>query len=251
MPRHAVRYRVMSAGISRFICVSAHASAHLITYAGIPPDKVEVVHNGVDRSRFIRARLPSERLAVRKALGFSKEDVIIGNVSRLVENKGHDVFLKAALMVLTRRSDARFLIVGDGPQRAGLELLARQLGIAGQVLFAGARHDIADLLSVMDAFAFPAHHEGFGLSLVEAMASGVPVVASNDSAIPEIIRDEQEGILFSPGDERALAQALLRLVNDRALPGRLAAAALKRSEQFSCQTTARKLENIYDEVLRR
>ncbi len=247
--RHALRYRLMSKGVSRYVCVSDFVKKYFVAYTGIKPAKVCVVRNGIDRTHF-EDRLPrAEKEELKRSLGFLPGDVLIGNVSRIMHEKGHDVFLKAALMILTRRPEARFLIVGDGDLLPAVKDLAQKLGIAEHVVFTGMRRDIPQLLGCMDVFVFPAVNEAFGLCLAEAMASSRPIVATGCAAVPEVMRDGLDGLFVPPGDEAAMARAILHLLDDKALAGMLAANAYRRSGSFTSSTMTHDMEQVYTEVL--
>ncbi len=123
------------------------------------------------------------------------------------------------------------------------------MGISEHVVFTGMRRDIPQLLSCMDVFAFPAVNEAFGLCLAEAMASCRPIVATGCAAVPEVMRDGLDGLFFPPGDESALARAILHLLEDKALAGMLAANAYRRSGAFTSSTMTHDVENVYTEVL--
>ena len=248
--RNALRYRVMATGMRKIICVSAHVREHMQRVTGLPGNKFEVIFNGIDRERFLDRMGLAQKQALKRSLGLGRDDYVIGNVSRLIADKGHDNFLKAALIVLMRKPDVKFLIVGDGPLRNDLKGLSRKLGIADNVVFAGKRTDVPDILACMDIFAFPTFTEAFGLCLVEAMAAGRPVIATNDGAAPEIIREAHEGILIPPGDEKALAQAILKLIDDQGLAKSLARSGCERSKDFAVEAMTRRFETFYESAIR-
>lgn len=248
-PRHAWRYRLMSKGVSRFICVSEFVKQHCVSYAKIPESRINVVHNGIDCSRFEDRLSRTAKDDLKRSLGVLPDDIVVGNVSRVLAEKGHDVFLKAAQLVLARKPGIRFLVVGDGGALDSVKALAERLGISQSVIFTGMRRDIPELLSCMDIFVFPAINEAFGLCLTEAMAAGRPIVAANSAALPEIVRDGLEGLLFLPDDEQALACSLLRLLDDPSLAKQLATNALQRSRCFTSAAMTQDMEKVYTEVL--
>ncbi|NTV29137.1 MAG: glycosyltransferase [Candidatus Omnitrophica bacterium] len=250
LPRHAVRYRVMAVGMRKIVCVSAHVRDHMQQATGLPPEKFEVIYNGIDREAFTAGLPLSSKQALKRSLGLGKDDFVIGNVSRLIADKGHDCLLKAFLVVLMRKPQVRLLIVGEGPLHNDLRALARRLGIADHVVFAGKRTDVPDLLACMDIFAFPTFTEAFGLCLVEAMAAGLPVISTDDGAAAEIIHNGQDGILVRPGDEQGLAQSILRLMDEPGLAQKLASAGCERSREFTVEAMVRRLESFYEAAVR-
>ena len=139
------------------------------------------------------------------------------------------------------------LVVGDGSARHSLELQARQLALDDRaVRFLGARSDVDALLNAVDFFVLPSDTEGLPLSVLEAMAHGLPIVASHVGGIPELIDHEQHGLLVPPRDPRALAVAVQRLYRDKSLRAKLGAAARARaSDEFSLSTTAQQYERLY------
>lgn len=247
--RHAWRYRLMSTGVRRFICVSEFVKQHCVSYARIPEAKISVVRNGIECSRFEDRLSQAGKDGMKRSLGFAPDDIVVGNVSRVLLEKGHDVFLKAALLVLAHKPGIRFLVVGDGEALDSVKALAARLGISRQVVFAGMRRDIPELLSCMDIFVFPAVNEAFGLCVAEALASGRRIIAARSAAVPEIVRDGVDGLLFPPGDEQALARSVLRVLDDPALAVMLARNALQRSDCFASSAMARNMESVYTEVL--
>jgi glycosyltransferase involved in cell wall biosynthesis len=248
--RHAFRYRVMASGMRKIVCVSAHVRDHMQHVTELPPEKFEVIFNGIDRESFLDRMALSQKQALKRSLGLGKDDFVVGNVSRLIADKGHEYFLKAALVVLMRKPTVKFLIVGDGPLHNDLRALSRRLGITDNVVFTGKRTDVPDILSCMDIFAFPTFTEAFGLCLIEAMAAGRPVITTDDGAAPEIVHDGQQGLLIPPGDEKALARAILRLIDDPALAKRLARSGLERSQDFTVEAMAKRFEAFYEAVVR-
>lgn len=247
--RHALRYRIMSRGVARCVCVSDFVKKYFISCTGISALKVCVVRNGIDRSRFEDRLSLADKEELKRSFGFHPKEVVVGNVSRILAEKGHDVFLKAALMVLTRKPEVKFLIVGDGEALSAVKMLAERLRITDSVVFTGMRRDIPQLLSCMDVFVFPATNEAFGLCVAEAMASSRPIVAAGCAAVPEVMRDGLDGLFFAPGDETALSRAILHLLEDKGLAGMLASNAYRRSGLFTSSTMTHDMEKVYSEVL--
>jgi glycosyltransferase involved in cell wall biosynthesis len=138
----------------------------------------------------------------------------VGVVGRLVPEKGVDVFLQAAALVLAVVPQARFLVVGDGPVRADLERQAAGLGIADRVTFTGFRADAPQVIAGLDLLAVPSRSDGSPLVVCEAMAAGVPVVASRVGGLPDLVADGRTGLLVGPGRSEELARALVSLLLD-------------------------------------
>jgi glycosyltransferase involved in cell wall biosynthesis len=159
------------------------------------------------------------------------EGTIVGNVARLAEQKGHRTLLEAVPLVRERHPEARFAIAGDGELREELEQRARELG--DHVAMLGNRSDVPDLLASFAVFAYPSRFEGLCLAVLEAQAAGVPVVATPVGGIRETVVDGETGLLTPPDDPRALADRIVRLLDDPALARRLADRARERVQRYS------------------
>src|SRR5690606_19110357 len=164
-----------------FIAVSGAIRESLLA-EGVPADQVTVVHHGIDAAQFASAQA-----VARKALGVPEDAFVIGAVTRLVQIKAIDTMLHALKRVRERKPDAHLVVVGAGPEEAALKRLAVQLGIDGAVHFAGFRRDIAACLQSFDCFLSASLSEGLGLNVLDAMAAGVPVVATGVGGILDIV----------------------------------------------------------------
>ncbi len=180
---------------------------------GIPGEKMRVIDNGVDMQRFMgRGRSPG----LRKSLGMGSSAVVIGTAGSLKPVKGHGILLRAAREVLdSTDKDIRFLIVGGGELEKDLMDEARELVLEERVVFTGYRKDVEDLLSCLDIFVLPSLREGLPMVVLEAMASGKPVVATRVGAVPRVVEGGGCGLIVEPGDAGALASALMELVEDK------------------------------------
>ena len=192
----------------------------------------------------------------RAAFGVGPETLSFGIVGQLQEWKGQKVFLRAAQHVIAARPDARAWVIGSAPAGGEayaheLRTLARELGIADRVVFTGFVTDVPGFIRLLDVVVHASTYpEPFGRVIVEAMLVGRPVVASDAGGPREIIAPERTGLLVPPGDERAMARAILRLLGDGALRARLAdAARIEAVQRFSAEQHARQVEEIYDATL--
>ena len=189
---------------------------------------------------------------VRACFGVPESVPLVGTVAALVDHKDHWTFLEAAARIVRGEGSARgahFLIVGDGPLRAGLEARAGELGIAGRVHFAGFRDDVPEILPALDVLLFTSKEEGLGSSILEAWACGVPVVATAAGGIPELVRDGETGLLAPVGDAEALAGAVGRVLSDPALRAALVAGATARLPTFGIDRMADGVLAVYREVV--
>lgn len=209
--------------------------------------QTRVVYNGIDLDAF-RARTAESAGPV----GPDGAGPLLGAVSHLIPWKGHEVFLRAIAELAPRHPDWRFAIVGDPifqfrDERHRLEALAAELGIAERVAFAGHREDVPAVLSQLSLFVLPSLYEPFGRVLIEAMAAGLPIVASRAGGVPEIVVDGETGLLVTPGDAEALAVAIETVMGDAALAARLAKSGLERVENcFSLDATVRGVLAAYE-----
>lgn len=229
--------------VARVFPISDHVKRYLLRTTSVPPNRVETIRYGLDPTPFndmgdvasVQAEFPGEML--------------VGTVARLTEQKDLETLIRAFAR-LVDSYDAHLAIVGRGDQRARLEQLAASAGIADDVTLTGFREDIARLMHAFDVFALPSRWEGFGIVFLEAMAAGTPIVASNTSAIPEIVADGETGFLCPPGDVDALANAIARLLCDAPERERLGTAGRRRLDsEFSVDRMVDEMTAAYDSLL--
>jgi glycosyltransferase involved in cell wall biosynthesis len=238
-------FRRSRRGAARVIAVSEENRRTLETTYGLPPNAVEVVHNGVDLSRF--AGPASD--ALRDELRLEREGPIVLTVSRLLPNKGHDDLIAAAPAILSRFPGAHFVFAGDGDQRAALEAQIEALHLRDHFSLLGFRTDVPDLMRGSDLFVLPSLAEGFSLALVEALAAGLPVVATRVGGAEEAIEDGRNGFLAPPADPAALAAAVIGVLEMEPAGRRaLSKAARGSARRFSVEAMAERMFAIYREV---
>jgi glycosyltransferase involved in cell wall biosynthesis len=205
--------------LDRVVAVSAEITAELAAH-GFPADRIVRIPNGVDPVRFAPA---PDAGAARQRIGLGPETALF--LGRLDVEKGLDVALTAWTQVSARRPSARLVVAGDGPARAALEEQARELGLGGSVRFLGARRDPERLLQASPIFLLPSRSEGMSNALLEAMATGLACVATRTGGNADVVEHEITGLLTSPGDAAAMAEALSLLLEDGSLRNRLGGAA--------------------------
>lgn len=224
----------------RVICVAQKVADFVQAQVGIPSDKLVVIPNGVDVQIFV----PS---AMTKPADWQPR--IIGNVGRLEPVKGTRFLLEAFAQVADQFPDRRVWLVGDGTERQNLEMQTKQLGVTDQIQFLGTRKDVSELLPQMDIFVLPSHWEGMPIAVLEAMAAGLPVVATAVGGTTEVVVPGETGLLVPPADPTALAQAMVTLLTDPALCHRFGLAGRKRVEQqFSIEQTVAKTVALYEKL---
>ena len=208
-----------------FVAVADEHARHLIEVENLPADRVRMIPNGVDMEIF--SPLPPDETFLRE-LGLRSGDPLVSIVAALRPEKNHAMFLRAAAVVQRDVPNARFLIVGDGPQRAELEALTVQLDLTDAVHFLGCRGDVPKILSASDVFALTSHVEASPVSILEAMACGCPVVSTQVGSVAESVRDGETGYLVEPDDTRAMAARLVELLRSPELASRLGRAGRQR-----------------------
>lgn len=238
-PHRAWLQRRLLKGTDYAFAVSERLKTDLVREIGLQPDLLDVIWNGVDFRCFAPGARPADR---------PLDEIVIGSVGRLVAVKNYALLLQAVSQ-LREGPPIRVVLVGDGPESGSLRRLAATLGLEDRVLFVGHSDDVPALLRAMDIFVLPSVSEGMSNTLLEAMASGVVVVASDVGGNGELIEDGTTGLLFHSGDVKALTYHLRRLVYDTALRTRLAAAALSRARQeFSMDAMIARYEEMYRRV---
>jgi sugar transferase (PEP-CTERM/EpsH1 system associated) len=242
--RNVIR-KCLSPMVDRFMTVSDDLQRWLTETVGIAAHKVVRIHNGVDTQRFSRAG----REAARRMLGLADGNVAIGIVGRLDPVKDHRSLLQAFAAVAQAHPRARLIIVGDGVMRQAIAAQIEQLRIADRVQMLGERQDVADILKALDCFTLTSVAEGISNTILEAMATGLPVVATRVGGNPELVQHGLTGQLVAPGDVSALAQAFETYLNDPELRIREGRAARERTEKhFSLERMAANYTELYSSV---
>jgi glycosyltransferase involved in cell wall biosynthesis len=210
------------------IAISEPVAAHVREAFGVPPQQIHTIPHGVDVARFASGMEADRRCRLGQEFNLpGGPGAVIGTVARLVPSKGVAQLVEAFALVAASHPQARLLIAGDGEDRPRLERLARRLGIAEAVRFAGSRLESREALPLMDIFVFPpAAQEGFGLSLLEAMAAGRPIVSvRRGGGSTWLLQDSGVGVLVEPNQPQELARAITRLLDDPQLARQSAAHA--------------------------
>lgn len=239
--------RLLTPITDAFIGVAAAHARHLVDGEGFPAEKVHCIANGIDADWFI----PRDRGPIRESLGIAADAPLVGILAALRPEKNHELFLAGAERILTAFPAARFLVIGDGPKRGELEALAKTLGVADATLFVGSRSDVPELLAACDLVALTSHNEASPVSILEALACGVPVVASNVGSISETVVDGETGRLFPAGDLTAYSAAAIDLLTDHDARRRMGAEGRRRvAERWSLEAMVRGYEQLIEKIYR-
>lgn len=239
--------RALARWTDRVVCLTeAERTDHLRFRIG-PPELFEVIHSGVDLTRF-QAKQGSPATA-RQLLGLPADVPLVGCVARLAPVKGVQYLLEALPAVRTAVPGATAVFVGDGPLRGELERSARVLGLDGSAVFLGLRSDVPELLPLFDVVVLPSLNEGMGRAAVEAQAAGRPVVGSRISGLQDVIHDGETGFLVPPADPAALAQALIRCLQDPLLRQAMGERARDAVRSFDARTMIARIDVLYSRLL--
>jgi glycosyltransferase involved in cell wall biosynthesis len=249
--RTPLYYRVDQLCLPRYekvICVSDDLLESCLA-AGVPAKKCLLLENGIDGVEYTRKQLAVEAKA---KLGIPTTGLVIGAVGRLEAEKGFDVLIRALHALLVEGLDVRLVIVGEGGERANLERLARELGVADRVQLPGWQADVRGYFEAMDVFALSSYREGLPNVLLEAMALEVPVVATRVNGVPRLVQDTRNGLLVEPGDLAGLTTALGRMARSDELREEFRVAGRHTVEtRYSFATRMTRLARLYDEMLAR
>lgn len=242
--------------VDAVVAISSGVADALRT-AGVPDRAVRLIPSGVDTARFCRCA--ARRAAVRDRYGLGEADRLIVTVGALVPRKSPDTLIDAAVRLRTalrtrvgesRADEPHYLVCGDGPLRPALEARVAGLGLSRVFHFAGFRSDLPAYLSAADVFVHVPVREGLGVAVIEALAAGLPVVASRAGGIPDVIADEQTGLLVPSRDPAALADAIARCLHDPEWAARLGRCGQTHVRaRYDISASARANEALYFELL--
>jgi L-malate glycosyltransferase len=234
--------------LSTGVVVNSAATAADVLNAGVARrERVHTLPNCIDLRDFdVKTNLEE----IRANIGIPADALVAGTICVLRPEKDLETFLRACRIVQRAIPNARFVIVGEGPERKKLEQLSSELSIGTTVSFLGARDDISDLLAAMDVFVLTSRTESFPNAVLEAMAVGCPVVATNVGGVPEIVRDENTGFLAEVGNADRIASRMIHLLQNPQLRAEMSARAVKRvREDYSVEHISEDLQNLYRRLL--
>lgn len=246
-----IHRRIINKLLSRFtdkvVAVSETVKHDILMYDGLSEDKVTVIYNGIDINRFSRIN----GNIIRKEFKIPFDIPVIGTIGRLTFQKGMKYLLEAVSLVKKRSPKIILLIVGDSPIKDELQNYAKALGMDSHVIFTGSRRDVPELLSAMDIFVLPSLWEGLPNALLEAMAAGKPIIATDIPPIREIVNSEKVGILVPPQNCNAIADSIEFLFHNKNFAENLANAARERVfTTFHIKTSVRHYTELFENILR-
>jgi len=246
--RHRLLQRLGWSRVDRILSVSTRLAERMAHEVGFPPDRIRTIHNGVDLSRF-QARI--SRQDARGRLGLALDAPVVGAVGRLVPVKDHATLVDAIARLDRDGVRPTLAIAGDGPVRPAIEERAAALGIGDRVRLLGHREDIDVVFAALDVFVLSSVSEGLNNTILEAMAAGLPVVATRVGGADEMVLDGSTGLLVAPGSPEQLAAALGRLLTDPAMAAAMGQAGRLRAERdFDLGRTILEYERVYTDLAR-
>jgi glycosyltransferase involved in cell wall biosynthesis len=241
--------RLLLKGRDRVVGVGKAVQKALIQNEGIPAERVEVIYNGINLAPF--ANGTANRDALRQEIGVGARDLVILQVARLDYLKDHATAIRTLGHVVQRRPQTKLVLVGEGPERGSIQEAVRRQGLESHVRFLGLRNDVARLLPSADVFLLTSISEGIPLTVIEAMAAGLPVVATNVGGLAEVVEEGHSGLLAAAGDDWGLAQHLLHLAGDPALGEQMGKWGKARAYQtFAEDQMHGQYVQLYQEMLR-
>lgn len=244
--------KIYGAWGERVVAVSPLVAEEMEKTHKVPKDRIRLIFNAIDIESFRKRVLAQDSEALRAKFGIPPNAFVIGSVSRLVKDKGHEYLLKAAAKLLKKNPTVFIVIVGDGRERKPLEKLVKKLGLSAHTKLIVSDPDITGVYSVMDAFAHPATwREGFGLSMLEAMVAKIPVAVSDIWAINTIVRHRVNGFLVEPKNADRLAETLEFIMKNPDVAGSIAQNGYEMaSRAYSADRLAGELATVYEETIR-
>jgi glycosyltransferase involved in cell wall biosynthesis len=238
------KLRIINNGSYRIIFVSNHLKDYARLLFRFDQQKLQTIYNGIE----VNCQSASSRgQSLRNSLGFSTKDTVIGSIGNVRPAKGYEYLIEAAALVVRNHPECKFVIVGDtsGDMYNSILNLRTKLGLETTVFFCGYRNNISKILKEMDIFVLSSISEGFSISTIEAMAAGVPIIATRSGGVQEIITDGADGLLVEVKEPKELAEAIHELLNNRDKASRLAREAQKTVNRFSIETMVNNYDALY------
>ncbi|NOG84384.1 MAG: glycosyltransferase family 4 protein [Planctomycetes bacterium] len=238
---------ILSHITDRIVCVSDMVKRFAIQTQKINSKKLLTIRNGIDDEPLVQDMTTAN---LRKGWGIPIDHPVVCTITHLEEHKGVVYLIKAASLLLKSRENVTFLLVGNGSLKDSLIKLCMKLNIEKRVIFTGERIDTPEILSLIDVFVLPSIREGLGLSILEAMSHGKPIIATKVGGIPEIVTDGVNGILVPPCNPDALVSALETLLKNKEKREQMGFHGKRIcNESFGSKAMVNKIELLYDELL--
>jgi len=244
--RNILIEKILAYFTDKIICISKATKKFVEEFEGISGKKTCVIYNGISPV----GKLSYRTAVKRNSYNFSKDDIIAITVASLTHHKGHRILIDSISLLSKKYLNLKLLIVGEGPLRATLESYVRDKGLSSTIIFTGEKNNVFPFLIISDLLILSSiEREGLGLALIEAMAAGLPLIGSNLGGIPEVIENNVNGILITPGNSNSLAEAIERLISNQILRDEMGKQGQRiYLEKFSGKIMLNKIESLYDRL---
>jgi glycosyltransferase involved in cell wall biosynthesis len=251
-PHHRLAYRFGGRYFDSVITVSDAVKQEVVKRCWFPEERIRTIYNAINTADYGNAQ---DGIALKRSLGIHPESPVVGMVANIRDVKGYPYFLQAASIIHRYNQNAQFLMIGYDMKKssftiAGLKRHGEEIGISQNLHFLGGREDVADLISIFDVAVLTSLSEGFSNVILEYMASSKPVVATKVGGNPEIVVHGETGLLVPPADSKALASAILSMLENKEMALKFGMAGRKRiEERFSLDVMLRNYENLFEQVI--
>ena len=235
--------------IDHMVALSEGERKDYIAFSVSKPDKMVTIHSGVDVTRFMKAQVNIEEK--RTSLGLNTKGLVVGTIGWLLPIKGPLYLLKAMEVIWQTNPEIHLVYVGKGDLEEEVRSEVSRTGVSEKVTFLGWRDDIPEIMQVLDIFVLPSLNEGMGRVLVEAMAAGKPIVASNVGGIPDLVKDGQNGFLVKPGDSKSLSFAIKKLLDDKKMREEMGKKGRAMAGNYSVKKMVEKIDALYASLFER
>jgi glycosyltransferase involved in cell wall biosynthesis len=242
-PKRVLINPILNRLTAKVTAISEATRTALSVYENFPADHIEVIYNGIDDTdiRF------ADSGGLKAELGIDSKAPVLGTVARLDPIKNHPMMIRALKEVHLKQPEVVLLIVGDGPEMSSLKSLVHELAISDRVFFPGMRNDVQRFYKIMDLFLLTSFSEGTAMTLLEAMAAGVPCIATDVGGNPEIVADGETGYIIPNDDPASLKKCVLKILESKSLRETLCCAARKRfEERFTVQKMVSGYQKLYE-----
>ena len=239
------KYKYNNRWMSRIVCIS-NGIKKVMMEDGVDQEKLVTIYSGIDIHKFDDVRRDKQ---FRSQNNISENDIIVGTVAAFVGHKDYPNLLQAAKLVIEKKSNIRFVALGDGKLEDEMKELADKLNISEKFHFLGFRQNIGSILKNFTIFVMPSKLEGLGTSILDAQSVGLPVIGTNTGGIPEAVKNDLNGFLVPPENSQELAKAIIKLSEDENLRQKFAKEAKEYVKKFDISTTVKKNIELYEELI--
>ena len=248
-PSQVLLNRFINRFIDHFIMVSDKVGRIIMGPEGIDSGKINTIYNGVDLNKFSVSK-NGQAIVVRKELGIPADDFVIGTTAMFRPEKGYDIFLEGIWRLGNDFQNLKVLLIGDGPLYDKITGYCSELGLEHKVIFLGSSQEVAKYLEAMDVFCLISKHEGFSNAILEAMAMGKPIIASDVGGNAEAVVHDETGLIIPPNDSQRFAEAVIKMYKNPAMRMIMGKKARMRSEKaFSLDQMVKNHENFYKKIM--